>query len=69
MGLSGDNETWNTTQLRTPTSSRRSNQFAISSWPRIRTLDYSKQIQLTVRAGLELKASGLQHSTRRSSFL
>ena len=62
MGLSGDNETWNTTQLRNPTSSRRSNQFAISlvAWPRIRPLDYSKQIQLAVRAGLELKASGLQ---------
>ena len=72
MGLFGDNETWNTTQLRTPTSSRRSSQFAISlAWPRIRTLDYSKQIQLAVRAGLELKASGLQdqHSTHRSSLL
>ena len=55
MGLSGDNETENTTQLRNPTSSRRSNQFAISlAWPRIRPLDYSKQIQLAVRAGLEL---------------
>ena len=55
MGLFGDIETWNTTQLRTPASSRRSNQFAISlAWSRIRTLDYSKQIQLAVRAGLEL---------------
>ena len=61
MGLFGDNETWNTTQLRNPTNSRQSNQFAISlAWPRIRTLDYSKEIQPAVRAGLELKASGLQ---------
>ena len=55
MGLFGDNKTWNTTQLRTPTSSRQSKQFAISiAWPRIRTLDYSKEIQPAVRAGLEL---------------
>ena len=55
MGLFGDIETWNTTQLRNPTSSRRSNQSAISlAWSRIRTPDYSKQIQPAVRAGLEL---------------
>ena len=37
------------------------NQLAIlQAWPRIWTRDYREQIQLTVRAGLELGASELQ---------
>ena len=37
------------------------NQLAIlQAWPRIWTLDYQEQIQLAIRAGLELRASKLQ---------
>ena len=44
------------------------NQLAIlQAWPRISTRDYSQQIQLEVRAGLELGASVLQVQRSNSS--
>ena len=42
-------------------NSMEANQLAVlQAWPRIWTLDYQEQIQLGVRAGLELGASELQ---------
>ena len=45
------------------------NQLAVlQAWPRIWTLDYQEQIQLGVRAGLQLGASELQvQSSNHSS--
>ena len=36
------------------------NQLAVITWPRIWTRDYREEIQLVIRAGLELEASELQ---------
>ena len=42
----------------------------LQAWPRIRTRDYREQIQLVVRAGLELGASELQvQRSNRSATL
>ena len=42
-------------------------QAILQAWPRISTRDYSQQIQLEVRAGLELGASVLQVQRSNSS--
>ena len=50
-------------------NSMEANQLAVlQAWPRIWTLDYEEQIQLGVRAGLQLGASELQvQSSNHSS--